>query len=84
MPPKNCIRALIWGSIMEGANGTMCFSYDPYSRKYNPDSSRDAVENYRTERFYVDLAGRPGGRGAMGHRHRKNVVAQRLKLDDFD
>lgn len=59
MPPTNCIRALVWGSIMEGANVTMCFSYDPYSRKYNPDSPRDAVEHYRTERFYVDLAGRP-------------------------
>lgn len=60
MPPENCIRALVWGSIMEGANVTMCFSYDPYSRKYDPDSPRDAVENYRSERFYVDLAGRPG------------------------
>jgi hypothetical protein len=60
MPPANCTRALVWGSIMEGANVTMCFSYDPYSKKYNPDSPRDAVERFRTERFFVDLAGRPG------------------------
>jgi len=60
MPPENCIRALIWGGILEGAKVTMCFSYDPYSRKYNPDSPLDAVQNYRTERFYVDLAVRPG------------------------
>lgn len=60
MPPANCIRAQIWGSIMEGANVTMCFMYNPYSKKYYSDSPLDAVMNYRSERFHVDLAGRPG------------------------
>jgi len=62
MPPANCIRALMWGSIMEGAKVTMAFSYSPYSKSYNPASPLDAIINYshRTERFSMDLGGRPG------------------------
>jgi hypothetical protein len=61
MPPANCIRALIWGGILEGAKVTMAFSYSPYSKSYNPDSPIDAIINYphRTERFSTDLGGRP-------------------------
>lgn len=59
MPPTNCIRALAWGSIMEGANVTMCFMYNPHSKKYYSESPLDAVMTYRAERYYVDLGGRP-------------------------
>ena len=61
MPPENCIRALTWGGIMEGAKVTMCFMYNPYSKYYYRDSPLDAIitGNYLTECFAGDLGRRP-------------------------
>ena len=82
MPPANCIKALIWGSIAEGAKVTMAFSYSPYSKSYNPDSPLDAIINYshRTERFSMDLGGRPD----VANVHLEEYAQAVKKVRSFD
>ncbi len=58
MPPENCLKAMAWSGVLNGAKMSMCFMYVPCSKKYCPNSPEDSVRNYRREIFSMNLADR--------------------------
>ncbi|MHB9139077.1 MAG: hypothetical protein ACYC4Q_06715 [Victivallaceae bacterium] len=59
--PGNCMKALAWTGVMEGARLFFCWSYTPLSKeKVKLNFKSAAFETDKSEIVYITLAGRPG------------------------
>ena len=58
--PENCMKAMAWISVLEGAKLFLCWHYEPYGNADHPPTMEAAASSGKYEIQYFTLAGRPG------------------------
>ncbi len=59
--PKNCMKALAWSAVMEGARSFFCWAYWPFTKtELGLDFKSSAISGGQDEAYLWTLADRPG------------------------
>ncbi len=58
--PANCMKALAWTSVLEGARLFFCWSYNPPTKSILATTFESAASTDLGEVILINLAGRPG------------------------